>query len=910
MRLRWALALLLAVGLVAAACTDGDGGTGAATSTTVAVADGGGAADATPAPALAAEVGADGTITFTSGGEPFLRTVPVGGEATDGIATVAWRTTPYQVASKQPGLYLGHEVLSTPGPEAVPWTAPVAATVDGQDGGTVTATLSAADTGEQATISVEPLDAGIVRVEIDAPDTATEVATSFACTAGDRFYGFGAQTWATQHRGSTVPIWVVEQGLGKVTPETPQPAPSVMGEPYDSYVPMPFFWSPGPEGGPGPYGVSLDTTRYAAFELCTAEHPDTWRVRTWDDRLSYEVYVGARPLDVVERYTSVVGRPPMPPDWFFAPMNDAVRGQDNVARVAQLLRANDIPSSVIWTEDWIGIGSQATGFRLSHDWQVSPTEYPDLRALTDQLHADGFRFLGYVSPFIVSAESTPGGPSVDQTGQPVELVPHNQEKWAEAQAGGYYLTTPDGEPSFMLTPPFVLPGGTALDVTDSEAVQWFQGYLARAEALGLDGTMTDFGEWVPFDARFANGETGAELHNEYPVRWQQINREFWDEARPDGDYLFYVRSGFTGSQRWAPAFWGGDQNTSFDRLDGLASVVSLGVNLGMSGVPFYGHDIAGYSAFAIPGVENTPTTKELFLRWAAIGAYTPMMRTHHGSRYGENWSFEGAPNPAYPADPVDDPETLAAWKALAETHISLFPYQQAMAAAALERGQPIMLHPILLYPDDPNLQRGLPEGPEWDAFAAVGRPRGELFEYFFGTELLVAPVIDAGATGRPVYLPEGDWVDVATGERFTGPTTITAEAAPGEIPVYARAGGVVPRLPPGVETLAPTDAPGVVDLADVAGELVVDAYLGADGSFELADGTRFELTSSSLPDGAVRAEVDGEPADVVRDGAVLRVAAELAGDGTVRLDLGDAGSAELRVQGAPGPRTYTVRFVG
>ena len=92
-------------------------------------------------------------------------------------------------------------------------------------------------------------------------------------------------------------------------------------------------------------------------------------------------------------------------------------------RVAALIRDNDIASSVIWSEDWIGVGSQRTGFRLSHDWDVSEAEYPDLRGLTDSLHEDGFRMLGYVSPFIPTDETTPGGPDVDQNGEPVDLQP-------------------------------------------------------------------------------------------------------------------------------------------------------------------------------------------------------------------------------------------------------------------------------------------------------------------------------------------------------------------------------------------------------------------------------------------------------------------------------------------------------
>ncbi len=907
-RLLGAVAALTAIGLLAAACTGDDEGASPDDTT-----DEAGAV----ATSLDVSVTDAASLDVTEGGGPVLASAT--GDGDD--APFAWRTVDYTVEAKG-GVYLGHELLSVPSDEEVPWTAAAAAEPATGDDGALSTVVRSADSGtvEEATLAVEPAGDRTVKVTLTAPDTATEISASFACTPDERFYGFGAQTWATQHRGETIPMWVVEQGLGKVTPETPEPVPSLLGEPYDSYLPTPWFWSS--EG----YGVSLDGFAYSTFELCTEEHPDAWRITSWDNELSWYVFTGDDPLDLIERYTGITGRPLRePPDWFYAPMNDAVRGEGNVERVAQLIRDNDIASSVIWTEDWIGLGSVATGFRLSHDWDVSPQDYPDLTALTDDLHADGFRFLVYFSPFAPDAQATPGGEATLPSGETIALFPQNDRKWPEATEGGYLFETPEGETYLMLTPPFVAPGGGGLDLTDPEAVDWFQTWLAAAEESGVDGSMTDFAEWVPFDAVFGDGRTGAEVHNEYPLLWQQAHREFWEQVRPDGDYLFYVRSGYTGTQRWAPAVWGGDQNTTFDRLDGLGSVVTMGVNVGMSGIAFWGHDIAGYSAFALPGIANTPTTKELFLRWAAIGAYTPMMRTHHGSRYGENWSFEGAPNPANPADPLDDPETLSIWKELAGEHISLFPYLQAYGVEAVEKGLPIMRLPILLYPDDPVFQGELPDDPALQAFTSSARPYGELFEYFLGNDLLVAPIVDEGVTERPVYLPSGDWVSQATGERFTGPTVVTATAAPGEIPVYLRAGAVVPKLPAGVETLAPSDDPEIVDVDDVADQLVIDVVLGADGRFTLTDGTTIELTSDGAIGGAdeVTVTADGEeltpdpaecPAgsedDSPCDPRFTEVTTPAGGDTDVTVTGPDGATATLRISGAPMERAYTIRFWG
>lgn len=821
--------------------------------------------------------------------------------------SLQWRTVDFTAEAKG-GTYLGHELLSSPGEEEVPFTgADTATPADGEEFST---TAGAGADPSEARISVEQAGERVVAITVTAPEGATETAVSFACGEQEQFRGLGAQTWSSDHRGEQVPIWVVEQGLGKVTPDTAEPAPALLGEPYDSYMPIPWFMSS--DG----YGVSLDSRAYAEFEFCTEDHPDSWRLRVWDDSFTFHVVLGDSPADLIEGYTGLVGRPEQgPPDWFYAPMNDAVRGRENVERVAALLRSEGIPSSVIWTEDWIGIGSAATGLRLSHDWDVSPQDYPDLAGLTDELHEDGFRFLGYFSPFIPDAASTPGGEGTLPSGETVTLYPQNDRKWPEALEGGYAFTDPSGEPYRMLTPPFQPPPGSALDLTDDEAVEWFKGWLAEAEALGLDGSMTDFGEWVPFDAEFSDGRTGAEVHNEYPVLWQRANREFWEEARPDGDWLFYVRSGHTGTQSAAPAVWAGDQNTTWDRLDGLGSVITYGVNLGLSGISFFGSDIAGYSAFAIEGIENTPTTRELFWRWTQLGAFSPMMRTHHGSRYGENWSFEGAPNPEDPVEPIRDEETLQLWKRYATEHIGLFPYLKAAGEETLATGMPIMRHLWLAFPDDPVVAAGVPDDPAWSEFSQVGGglPEAELFQYMLGPSLLVAPVIDEGATSRPVYLPGAtDWVEIHTGERLT-PGTHVVDAPPGEIPVFAPVGTVLPRLPEGVDTLAATDRDGIVDQEDVAGQMVLDVFLGGTGEAVLADGTLIELDSDGTVTDAQEppvVTVDGEPVEVgpatggiVPTGAAWQVEIPAAADVEVTID-----DARLAITGNGSERSWTIRL--
>jgi alpha-glucosidase (family GH31 glycosyl hydrolase)/beta-glucosidase/6-phospho-beta-glucosidase/beta-galactosidase len=933
---------------------------------------------------------------------------------------VLWRNA--QIEAKLPlagtvqGGFLGHENFTVQDTDEVPWISGIQTVKveDLIDASGIALTLTNADNEGNALMTVKPCEgfSNVIKVTLKVPDDANHVSCSFASTSDERFYGFGSPTWTTQHRGNSIPIWVTEQLLGRVTDKDPSNFMELKGHPYDNQIPIPFFMS---SNG---YGILLDTTYRSLFEMCTEEHPDTWRIETWHNETSFYIFTGDTFTDLLKTYTSISGRPDMPPDWFFGPMNDAVRGEANVQRVAKLIRDNNIPSTVIWTEDWLGIGSQQTGFRLSHDWDASPADYPDLGGMIDTLHNDGFKFLGYFSPFIPNPATTPG---------------HNIEKWQAANDNTYFFLNPEGTMREMLVPPLIPPAGGGLDLTKPTAVEWYKNYVRQAAVLGLDGAMVDFGEWVPFDAVFSDGRTAPEVHNQYPKLWQKANREIWDDLVSEkikDDYLFYVRSGYVGSQQLAPAFWAGDQNTNWDRLDGMASVITMGLNLGLSGISYFGHDIGGYSSFDTPQVHDLPSSlasqlpknlqselwdgvssKELFLRWAAIGAYSPMMRTHHGSRYGQNWSFEGGPNPgnftitsstisnlndlfdnstfianvagvteinavtvsktitvtnaisnvenalnnlentSYGTwvdidtairnavgdvdidilaeanlnvaklilryitpntdnlcQPQYDAETLNIWKSYAQQHIALFPYLKVYAQESADYGLPMMRHMILLYPNDPVIQNGIPDNDDFQQFSGAQsgkHPYNEMFQYFLGNELLVAPIIDPGTTSRPVYLPQGTWYNIFTREQYEGGQTIIADANIDEIPIFAPSGSIIPRLADDVETLVDTANANITDYNDKKDVLRITVYSGKDGSFTMNDGTKIQYTHQGTIDNMATANVNGSEVVVTQKDKAISIETPKAVDITLELSCG----ASLQITNAPLARTYQICIV-
>ena len=138
--------------------------------------------------------------------------------------------------------------------------------------------------------------------------------------------------------------------------------------------------------------------------------------------------------------------------------------------------------------------------------------------------------------------------------------------------------------------------GSMQDFTRRETYDYVEGFLeAMVRDQGMDGWMADFGEWLPMDATLADGRAAPLVHNLYPTQWHRASREVMDRARPDGDWVVFSRSGWSREHEVAQIVWIGDQEADFSDADGLATVIPALLNLGMSGLPFVTHDVAGFS---------------------------------------------------------------------------------------------------------------------------------------------------------------------------------------------------------------------------------------------------------------------------------------------------------------------------
>lgn len=590
----------------------------------------------------------------------------------------------------------------------------------------------AADDGPaRATLTVshpEPGRTSLLRLAATA-GSPNSLALPVRCDADSGFHGFGGQYHETDQRGEAFRLFVSEQGLGR---DPALPILPLNGGPYTTYFPMPYFLDP--RG----FGALLRTAQLVNVDLCKTDADVAWFEVVDGAPLEMLVFHGPTATDVIDQLGAEVGRPLAPPDWAYdlwigaqAGTTQTTLGAGSAAIRAEVeaLRAADIPVGVLWVQDWSGIRVNFDGGSgVQYRWQVDDVLYPDLAELIDELHDGGLRFLAYANPFIDRDRGFRFYPEMD--------------------AAGYLIHNREGETYDFLAPngPSSLP-----DFTNPGARDYVRDAL-RAMVLDfdMDGWMADFGEWAPTDAVYFDGSDPIARHNLYPVDWISISREAMDEVRPDGDWVVFARAGFTGVQRHSMIHWIGDQETDWSETDGLPTVVPALLNLGLSGVPWVTHDIAGFSGTLAP-----PSTKELYLRWTELGAFTPIMRTHEGARKQLNWSWE------------KDAETTAHFRRFARVHAALKSELLELGREAAERSTPLLRHLMLVFPDD-------------------ARSRTISDQFMLGDTLLVAPVVTEGATSRTVYLPPGRWYHVWSGDMHEGGGDVTVAAPIGSPPVFSR----------------------------------------------------------------------------------------------------------------------------
>jgi alpha-glucosidase (family GH31 glycosyl hydrolase) len=556
-------------------------------------------------------------------------------------------------------------------------------------------------------------------------------------TLEEALVGFGERFEALDQRGRAIDSTVFEQ---------------YKNQGNRTYLPAPFFVS---SAG---YGLLVDGSARVDYDLGRSV-PDRWRCivqASGKGTIAFQSFAGA-PDAVVRAMTAVTGRPEPLPLWASGlwmssnEWNNQARTEQEVAETVR----HGIPATALVIEAW----SDETTFYVWNGAEYAPKPgakafsladfifpddgpWPDPAGMCARLREQGIHLVLWQIPVLKDA----GAPH-----------PQHDADIAHALEQGFVLRNDDGTP--YRNPFFWFNNALIPDFTSADATEWWmekRRYLL--EELGVDGFKTDGGEHlVGRGLRASDGRRGGELVNTYPMLYVRAYHDYAKAVR-GSEALTFSRAGYIGAGAY-PAHWAGDENSTWEAY--RRSLVA-GLTAGLSGVIFWGWDLAGFSD-ALPSAE-------LYLRSAAAAAFCPIMQYH--SEYNPSGPSRDR-TPWNIAAHSGDDRAIDLFRHFARVRMNLLPYVAREAAHAAANGTPLMRALLLDHPDDPVA---------WTVQD----------QYQFGRQLLVAPVVEEGATERTLYLPAGVWIDLWSGERFMGNQWITVEAPWERIPVFARGGGIIP----------------------------------------------------------------------------------------------------------------------
>ncbi len=497
-------------------------------------------------------------------------------------------------------------------------------------------------------------------------------------------YGFGEKYDHFNQNGNVLTLWGTDDWVGNGE-----------GLANTTYKPLPIFQSS------RAYMVFANSSYRLRADIGKTDSSQ-YRITQQGSIFDYYFWIGA-PEKTLQSYTALTGRPPLPPKWVFEPwmgrgggawasgrLKNAVAEEENVAkRFAEL----DIPHSAIYAE-----GPSA----------LSPE-------LNQFMAARSVRVLGYFMPAIGLMRQKSLMP--DLTVEDLPILHCGTE--SESQALGY------------------------VDFTNPNAMELCRRELKQALDLGEAGSMVDYGDLTPDNAKFYDGQHGAEMHNFFYYDYQRTVSEVFREKRGN-DFILYGRGAAPGTQKWVGQF-AGDHPANFN---GLEHVLTGALNLCACGYSNWGSDLGGYFGFPQPAV---------YMRWFQFGCFSPLMRPH-GTAPRDPWYFGDA--------------AVRNYKFLAWTRENILNYTYNAAAIAHEMGTPIIRSMPVAFPNEGEL-------------AAIQD------QYMFGPDLLVAPVVNED-TFRTIVFPSGEWASLWDGKIVSGPVTRKVDAPLDTIPVYLRPGAVVP----------------------------------------------------------------------------------------------------------------------
>jgi alpha-glucosidase/alpha-D-xyloside xylohydrolase len=481
--------------------------------------------------------------------------------------------------------------------------------------------------------------------------------------------------------------------------------------------------------------------------------------------LPLDIFVVAarEPSQIMAEYARLTGYPEMPPLWSLGYLQShrTLAGPEEVMWVARTFREKKLPCDALI---YLGTDFTPSGWNTHNgEFTWNPKNFPNPKQMIDELHAQHFKVVLHT---VLEGRRLTGTVNDACTAAP-------------------------------------LPSGRTADGRwpDDRQVSCYWPVHKQLYDVGVDGWWPDQGDGLDGPSRLAR-------HRMY----YEGSRQFRPNERP----FALHRNGQAGMQRYASFLWSGDVYSTWETLK---THVSVAINTGLTGIPFWGTDIGGF-------VPTREYTGELHVRWFQFGAFCPLFRAHGrtwhlrlpwGWNTGELGVSEVANYTGGAANPDESELHNAAVEPICRKYLELrhrlMPYLYSVVHECCQTGLPIMRALWLHYPDDP-----------------LAVTRGD--EYLWGRDILVAPVTEKGASSRKIYLPSGVWYDFWTEERIAGGREIERPVDLQTIPLYVRAGAMIPLGPIKQYTSESSDAP-----------LALQIYPGSDGSFFLYedDGSTFDF---------------------------------------------------------------------
>lgn len=561
---------------------------------------------------------------------------------------------------------------------------------------------------------------------------------SFYIEGQEEIFGLGERFDHVNRKGASVDFWN-KDAIGTSNRRT--------------YINVPFLLST--KG----YGVFLNSTGRTEWEIATLE-AFTLGFSTESTQLDYFIIYGPNPSEILAQYCELTGYPALPPVWSFGlwMSRNSYSSWDVVHEVAKGLREKDIPADVLhldtawFHEDW------------NCDLRFSRERFPDPGIHMNELRNQGFRVSLWQYNYIPPR--------------------NNNINFVEATEKGYFAKFHDGRPfSYAGTE---VPGAwlddLVIDFSNPEACRWYAEQIKELIRLGAATIKTDFGEGIPENASYQNID-GSQFHNYYSLVYNAVVAEAIREV--SGETVVWARSGTAGSQRY-PIHWGGDSQCSWSGLEGT---LRAALSMGLSGFPFFSHDIGGFIGRPSP---------ELYIRWAQFGLFSSHARCHGlgNDNSREPWTF--------------GEEAESIFRDYAKLRYRLLPYLYTQAIKSTKTGKPMVRALLIDYPEDRNVHHIQDQ-------------------YLFGDSFLVAPILKPmeKTKKRCLYLPEGKWYDYWTKQpKDSLGEWIETEVTLGIMPLYVKAGSMIPY---GNDRCSTNNEIGVISRVEFYGSL--DQELGYDDGF-------------------------------------------------------------------------------